>query len=533
MPVRLGLEPRSRLLAMRFLRLLLLLVALAPAAIAAAPGPPSQSQDLGRLAQDQARLAEQVRRLERLLETLAGRAREQGQSAQADLLDGARERLRGLEGAPDLPAAIEAVAESLVAMRTGEALEAQAELIAHLQALLDYLLQEHLDQQLQSLLQAAHERAVRLDALVAKQRGLLEDARERAGSSAAPAESEEEGEQGEREAEGESESEAEGEAAAGPPPQPGELAERQGEVGAEIEELIEQDPAGGSSAPLGQAQKSSERARQQLEQEQLEQAERSMEETLQQLEQARDQARAQERQAQERERLEELIDLLATAEALLARHREVETPLAGLVAEAGGERPSRREHARLRGWSEEESSIATATEQLFIEVSLGGADMFPFLLGLLIDDHQRLARDLGPGRYRARIDEVELAGALSRRWEELIAAIRTEMERVRQRIERPEEMQQPELGGEEAQKHQLLVGFAEELQLLKRVQEELTGKLERHLRRREALAASGLPLDEEDLADIDRLIERQGQLRAIYEALLERLRAESGAEEGA
>ncbi len=588
---------------MRHLLLPFLLLAALLGPATAAPAAQQDGGEFGRLSQDQAKLAEQVRRLERLLQTLEDREREKG-GTRAELLRRARERLTGLDGHTDLATAIEEVARSLSEMRSGTALEAQAELVEELQSLLEFLLQAHLEQQLDSLLQAAKARAQELGALADAQRQILrqlEELRRRTGAEGEPQAGEagaeprepgaEEAQPGEGErppAEGEASEGREGaeterpedgsaeaggettpppgEAQAGENPPPGEpqageaqtgeaqtgepetgetqpldaeaLAEMQEELRERIEEMLEQGQAGRTQPQLDRARQRSRQAEQRLREEQLREAQQRMEETLRELEEAQQQAEDQAEEAQQRERLEELIDLLATSQALLDRHLEVSGPLTAFIEESDGRRPSRRDHVSLRGWSEAEQRISSDTADLLVEVDLGGAEMFPFLLQLLADDHARLARDLGPSRYRATATQAELAEAVAGRWTELIEAVRTEMERVRQQVEQPGGGGQDSQGGQEEEQedeNQALVGFAEELQLLKRVQEELATELEGYVRRREALAEAGLGLDQDDLEEIDRLIERQGQLRQVYEAMLARLREQqqAGAEEDA
>ncbi len=554
---------------------------------AAAPAPaPQDGNEFNRLSKDQAKLAEQVRRLERLLETLEQREREKGDDARAELLRNARERLQGLDGSADLATAIETVAESLSEMRSGAALEAQAQLVEELQSLLEFLLQEHLDQQLQDMLEAARLRSERLGALVEQQTELLRQLQQlkkeqaqdpsQAGENEAseagaeqpgePSESSEsESESGEAEAaESESssnesnesnessESKAPGESAesaesapseSGESPQEQaprdaeELAERQEELREQIEQMLQESAAGSAQQNLEQAKQQSRQAEQELREQDLEEAQERMEQALQELKEAQQRAEEQQDQAEQRDQLEDLIQFLAEAQALLDRHQLVLKPLAEFIDEAGGRRPSRRDHVRLRGWAEDEQALSDDTAALLVEVDVGGADMFPFLLQVLADDHARLARDLGPGRYRATQSQLELADGLRARWQELIDAVKTEMERVRQQLEQPGGGGG---GGEqdpEEEQRRALVGFAEELQLLKRVQEQLRQQLERYLLRREALAESGLELDQDDLDEIDRLIERQAELREVYESMLNRLREQDQgggpAEEGA
>ena len=110
-------------------------------------------------------------------------------------------------------------------------------------------------------------------------------------------------------------------------------------------------------------------------------------------------------------------------------------------------------------------------------------------------------------------------------------AIRTELERVRQKIEQPGGGGQNPGGEPSEPEDPQLVGFAEEVQLLKRLEEDLRDRLRGFRARREALSSAGFELDGDDLAEIDELVARQSDLRRVFEAVLARLE-ESGSSSG-
>ena len=141
------------------------LAVLPPAEAAAAQDP----VEFGRLSTDQKQLAEQVRRLEKILLALEERERAEGAEARAGLLKQAREKL--VKGGQERPLAsvLEEVALDLSELRAGSALDRQAELILFLEELLDFLLETERREQVQDLMEAARQREAQLRALADRQ----------------------------------------------------------------------------------------------------------------------------------------------------------------------------------------------------------------------------------------------------------------------------------------------------------------------------------------------------------------------------
>ena len=614
--------------------------ALAFVALSGAPAPAAAQDplELRRLSGDQHKLAEQGRRLKRLLEVLEERERASGNLSRADFLAGARERLDEVGSTGDLAVVLEGIAADLLEMRTGAAMETQAELIHELQSLLDYLLERQMQEQLETLLGNAVERMEALAELVDRQEKLLRDTQRlraqenasgevddsarqslaerqselnaemralaeeeqrfgfqgeqteqaaEAGEEAAREIDSETAERMEREArersqDGESEgqrSDAEGEQSesdgeqsesdgersdpeAEPSESEGERAESQGErsdqearegeenageeeseAGQETEESpgeeapaepqesqsgeeqsgeqqSQQQPSGQQQS--GQQQQSQQQQQQQQSQQQqgnLQRAEEKQQEALDNLQGAMEEARQQAEQLDQMQQQEQILNLMAAAMALLERHRVVDGDLATFVEQNEGRRANRRQRVDLRKWSEEETNVAEGTSELLLEINESGADSVPFLLRILREDHERLARYLGPPRYRAGADQLLLSRQIIDGWEELIETLQTEAERLRQRIEQPQGG-----GGQDGEPQEpRLVSFVEEMQLLKRMEEDLRDRIHGFVKRREVLAAAGMELDPDDIDDMEQLLERQSQLRLLYDAILQRL----------
>ena len=623
-----------------------LTVCLSLAALFGAGLAPAQDPvEFSRLSTDQKQLAEQVRRLEKILITLEEREREEGATLRADLLKQAREKL--INGAKERPLAsvLEEVASDLADLRAGAALERQAELIRFLEDLLDFLLETERRDQVQDLMQAAREREAELRALANEQAELRqrtealqqreaetgevdEEARadlareqaelndrireaaakdengagsERAENAAAEGEraeaeldpdretsESEAGEQGEREAgeQGEESSGEQGENPAGeqgeqspseqgeespgeqgengetPPGEQGETPagepgeqepsepgeQESGEQGepsdpqegeqseASPSDPSERQPSEQSERQPGEQQEAGERQPGQQQspqqpqdpQEQLERAEEFQRKAEEELERGADEAEAEADRLEGVDELETLINVLEKAEELLTRHERVLRDLSSFVAEMDGTtRVPRSARVDLRGWASEQRSIAEEANSLLFEIREAGADSFPFLLRGLVDDHGLLARRIGPPKYRADAQWVELGARIKRDWERLVNAIRTEAERLREKIEQPEQPPQsgdPSAEGEDPpQQPNPLVSVAAEVQLLKQLQQDLLERMQSLQSRRELLSSAGIELDEDDLAELEAVVQRQKRLRNLFESILERL----------
>ena len=550
---------------------------------------PAAAQDpveFGRLSTDQKQLAEQVRRLEKILLTLEGRERAEGAESRAGLLKQAREKL--IQGAQERPLALvlEEVALDLSELRAGSALERQAELILFLEELLDFLLETERREQVQDLMEAARQRealAGEVDEetrqrLAEAQAELNEDIRaaaaESEGSNAGKQRTENAAEEGER-AESELRSENSSEQTSSKSidsdsetneeyrqseqgeRNPGEQDKRQpnqpnGEQGGDQSPNEEgaQNPSEQSSQPDEEEQRSpgeqrpsqedfSERKRGQQQQQgqsprdpqqrqkELERAEEAQRRAEEALERATEEAAEEAKQLEGVDELETLVNVLEKCQELQARHERVMLDLGDLVASLqGASRVPRSARVRLRNWATEQRALADEANTLLFEIREAGADSFPFLMRNLVDDHGLLAKRIGPPRYRADIAAIEMGGRIQRDWQRLIDAIETEANRLRNQIEQPE---QPEEDGEGSQPEREnnepspLVSIAAEIQVLKLLQSDLLERMQSLQHRRKLLAEAGISLDEDDVAELEALVQRQKRLRTLFESILERL----------
>ncbi len=563
--------------------LCLFVLSLAPSWVPApAPAVAQDPVELGRLAAEQRQVAEQLRRLDELLEMLETRDREQGREERAALLAGARTKLAegSVEGS-DLVSVVEGVAQELGALRTGNALEGQAALVEVLQQLLDYLVQSEMEERERAFDEALEERGKKLDEFASRQQQLLERTRllqeqERAAAgepqdgdadsqdreSSEDAESRE-GESSERES-GESESsesdarEGESQEREGESPEGGEaaemspeererldearrrLAEEQAVLAREIEEFNDrqQEQLGRNPQSTQEAEDKSREAAESLrqpgaedqppspaqEQERLEQAEQQQQEALDALEQARQENDAQEQQNENRKMQEALLNVEEEATALLERHRLVDRDLRALKEAAGDGPVSRSARARLRQAANEEKELSHKADDLLFTIERFGADSFPFYINKLSEDHRRLAARVGPPRYLLDAQSEQLSQGLIAGWELLIDAIRVEQERLRRQMEQQQGGgQSPQPGQEGDEEDSPLVGFAVELQLLKRMQDDVRISLLRLEERQKVFAAAGIALGEDELAELELLLDRQAELQLQFESMVARL----------
>ncbi|MCH2100736.1 MAG: hypothetical protein MK209_02275 [Planctomycetes bacterium] len=574
---------------------------------------PAAAQDpveFGRLSTDQKQLAEQVRRLEKILLTLEGRERAEGAESRAGLLKQAREKL--IQGAQERPLALvlEEVALDLSELRAGSALERQAELILFLEELLDFLLETERREQVQDLMEAARQREAELRALADRQaelRAQTEDLQEREALAgevdeetrqrlaeaqaelnedirAAAAESEgsnagkqrtenaaEEGERAESELRSENSSEQTSSKSIDSDSEtneeyrqseqgernPGEQDKRQpnqpnGEQGGDQSPNEEgaQNPSEQSSQPDEEEQRSpgeqrpsqedfSERKRGQQQQQgqsprdpqqrqkELERAEEAQRRAEEALERATEEAAEEAKQLEGVDELETLVNVLEKCQELQARHERVMLDLGDLVASLqGASRVPRSARVRLRNWATEQRALADEANTLLFEIREAGADSFPFLMRNLVDDHGLLAKRIGPPRYRADIAAIEMGGRIQRDWQRLIDAIETEANRLRNQIEQPEQSEEDGEGSQperENNEPSPLVSIAAEIQVLKLLQSDLLERMQSLQHRRKLLAEAGISLDEDDVAELEALVQRQKRLRTLFESILERL----------
>lgn len=546
--------------------LCLFVLSLAPSWVPAlAPAAAQDPVELGRLAAEQRQVAEQLRRLDELLEMLENRDREQGRDERAALLAGARTKLaEGSAEGGDLASVVEGVAQELGALRTGNALEGQAALVEVLQQLLDFLVQSEMEERERAFDEALEERGKKLDEFASRQQQLLERTRllqeqERKSREDAEASESESSEQESSESDApESEArESESQEREGEQPEGGEtaemrtedrerldearrrLAEEQAELAREIEEFNDrqQEQLGRNPQSTQEAEDKSREAAQSLrqpgaedqppspaqEQERLEQAEQQQQEALDALEQARQENEAQEQQNENRKMQEALLNVEEEATALLERHRLVDRDLRALKEAAGDGPVSRSARARLRQAANEEKELSHKADDLLFTIERFGADSFPFYINKLSEDHRRLAARVGPPRYLLDAQSEQLSQGLIAGWELLIDAIRVEQERLRRQMEQPDGGQGPQPGQEGDEEDSPLVGFAVELQLLKRMQDDVRTSLLRLEERQKVFAAAGIALGEDELAELELLLDRQAELQLQFESMVARL----------
>lgn len=547
--------------------LFLLVLCFAP--ITAAPAPAhAWAQDpveLGRLAAEQRQVAEQLRRLDALLEVLQARDLEEGREDRAKLLAGARARLaEANENGTDLATVVESLASELGALRTGNALEGQTALLATLQELLDYLIQSEREERERAFEEALADRGAKLDEFASRQQQLLERTRllqeqgseDQEGSSESSEENSEEANSENAESSERENSEGEQNDENADNPEEGaeqtqeqreeaqrRLAEEQAALAQEIEEFNQSQ-----AEQLGRTPESSQRAKQKSREaaeklrqpgaedqpaqtpEDLEEAEKKQQEALDALEQARQETAAQEQQNEQRKKKEALINVERVAVEILARHEQVDSTLQALSTASNGGPVPRSARARLRQASNAERDIADDAEDLLLEIQLLGADAFPFYLMALVEDHRRLTGRVGPPRYKLDMATEALSTGLIAGWESLIDAIRIEQERLRRQMEEPSVQPPPGQQPEDDQEDPL-VGFAVELQLLKRMQQQITDSLERLEQQQATFAAAGISLGPEEVAELEMLLDRQAELQLQFESMIARLQGADDVEE--
>lgn len=486
--------------------------------------PAQDPVEFGRLATEQRQVAEQVRRLGALLEILEARDREEGRLERADLLVNARERLRGAEQTGNLASVVEGVARELSSLHTGNALEGQAELIQVLQELLDFLVETERKERQMAKEKALAERLEALEEFVDQQRNLKQRTEELKDRKSA--------EDPQAEAAPDPELEALQE----------ELAELQNRLAQELKEFNreQEQETGRRSEPAEEAEESTEEAAEKLRPEsaetgpqdpkkKLEEAIEKQKEALEKLEQAKEQAESQQEKSEEAKRREALLNVMREAQVILDRHVAQEEELAKIFLEVSGERIPRSARSRMRQVSLAEKELSIAAEHLLLTIEQAGADSFPLYIHTLSQDHDILAKEVGPPRYRLNGNALPIAASLTADWKQLIEVIRIEQERIRKRLEAPESGGAPQGGEEQEEQEQPLVDFAMELQLLKRMQESVADRLSLLHERIETYGRAGIEIGPEESNELEMLLDRQGELHMHFDSMVRRLQ---GGEDG-
>jgi hypothetical protein len=457
---------------------LLLLIGMASAADEPASAQPllhilQEDGELNRLARQQRRTAEQVRRLGGVFKRLELRATQEGDLNRATHLAEARLRLEQAQETGDLAQALDGIAQELTAQRPGVAAEQQAIALAALRDLLDFLIREETRQQAQDALEKAQEHAESLAELAKEQKELLHETQSQIAKDAPPELAKEDVQQ---------------------------LAEAQKELADRIQESENDSEkmAGEKAAEAADA----------LLENNLEKAEGKQQEALDELEDAAKEAAAEADAHQKEMERQELLDVAKASAEFLARHEVVREMMVEMAQKSNA--LTRRERMSLREGSEGEFAIEKEAKALMFQIADSGSALFPFLIKTLRQDHKRLAQQLAPPSHEVSDSSLSLAAALSERWENIIDAFLTEADRNRPKAESPE----GEGDGEPPESP--LVQFSVEVELLKRMQIELTEQM-----------ANAKP------DDWKWLLERQRELRQTFEDMIQALQEDEAKEDDA
>jgi hypothetical protein len=487
------------------------------------PLPAQNEVEFGRLATEQRQVAEQLRRLENLLGVLAERDRQEGRLERAALLQQAATRLSAAEANGDLAAVVEGLAREIGAMHSGNALEGQQKLISVLQELLDFLIDNERREQEVLQMQALEGRLEALKDFIAEQKELLQQTEKLE----------------QKLSEGESSSNPEKAQDAASEQELEQLREQLAELQTELAEKMEefnreqQRDNGRKSESAEQAQDAAEDAAEDLREqsaetepkspgEQLQEAIEQQQEALEKLDQAKQQTEQQVKQAKKAKRDEILLDVEMEAERLLALHLEIDTQVRNIAVQVGDKVVPRSARAKLRQAAAAELDLALAATKMMAIIDDAGADSFPFYINLLAQDHLNLSKAIGPPRYHVRPSALQVSGGLTDGWNSLIDAIRTERERIRLQMEQGEN---PATGpdGQPPADQTPLVDFALELQLLKRMQSSISDQLLLMSNLQEAYQQAGLEMGPEEIADLEKLLDRQQSLQLQFESMVARL----------
>lgn len=437
---------------------------------------------LAHLSSQQAQLAEQAQRLEKILGLLEKQAKEEGIEERAMFYRQALSRLQETGAKNDLAQRLKSVAQDLLLAKTGPALQKQTELVQFLEDLLQQLIQQRQEQRLQEIIKEAEAREKTLRSLQKEQEELRKDTTGNSSTDDFPTE---------------------------------QLQQRQKNLREKIEDAIQEfEKQGRQDDSLNQAESSAKRAEKSLEEsDQNDDAVQEQEQVEKSLQQAAENAANEAEIAQQKQEQKELLHLLTEAKSLFKRHLAVHESLIKSGVTKPEEVLSRSQRIPLRKWAKTERELQVDVGKLLFEIQQSGADAFPFYLEILKADHGRLAKRLGPPKYRKNSATHSLSSQLKDQWVEFIDALETEAERQREKTEAKE----GEGSGEDR-----LIGMAEEIQLLKRLEIQIRDRIKILHRQQSLLHDAGFAFNEEEFEELEELFQRHEKLRRMFESVLER-----------
>lgn len=440
--------------------------------------------DHQRLSIEQQHVADQLRRLNSLLQQLEKTEREQGNIEIADTLSTVQEHMNNAEGVGDLVLALQRISQQLKQQRGASALSSQALIIEQLQLLLDMLLRSQEQMQAQREQELLEQRENSLKDLVSKQQNLLAELQKlkqqiKENQSNPKAETTEQLQQ-----------------------QLQRLQQQQQQAAEETRQFNrEQQQQGIKSDSTERAEERQQQAAEELEQQQLEQAEESQQQAIEDLNAA--QQEVQQQQSEQKQKA--LLNVEQEIKRILGIHRQQQQILIESSNSIDNQRLPRSSRIKIKEVAAVHEQLSIRADDLLLEIAQAGADSFPFFILSLMEDHQALADKLNLLEIDKFSQHIELSKHLESSWQELLDVIATERERERQQAEQP-----PSDQPSEDEDQQPLVQFASELQLLKRMHSSLSQRL---------ASLKNQPSSDEFL----KLIERQGELQLQYESMIRRL----------
>ena len=274
---------------------------------------------------------------------------------------------------------------------------------------------------------------------------------------------------------------------------------------------------------IDQAEQEAGKAKQSLEEGDLNEADQSEEAVQKQLEQAKQDLKQEEEEYQRLRQEELLFKIGEELEALVKSHREA----AAYTREIDGKReaedkPSRAQRLALKRIAKDEAAIAARADELAKALEAEGAVVFSTALQSLGQDLTRVAGDLDEGgdwqtggRTQSLQDEIE------RGLGQLIDALKNE--RKRREDDAREKDGQPPGDGQNQPAKEPLVPDSAELKLLAAFEADTVRSLNNLIELYPELAVEGAQVDPRVLNDVQRLAERHERTTALFARFRERL----------
>jgi len=300
-----------------------------------------------------------------------------------------------------------------------------------------------------------------------------------------------------------------------------DVAKKQDELARDILELarrIDKKKNPEAQRNLEEAQKAAQRAEQDMQDGDVDEARREQQEAQRKLEQARKELQK-ERDRYTRLRQEELLFKIADEVTQMIQKQEGITQETRTIAAQLSDRSSRTLPRRLRKkvqrLGRDEGTLATTAEFLAKNLAAEHTLVFTWVLEQVGTDLQTLRSLMGARRPRVDSSIIGLQVEVVENLQQLLASLKEEINRKKQERENQQQQQQQkqQQNTNEGDRKRRLVPDIAELRLLKRLEQDMRGRLNGFLKMHETL---GTGLEKFQAERLNRLTLRHAKISDLF-----------------